>query len=181
LRNFKISLYNTAKDGVTVSLHEASSHESAPEYFTSQYLSQDMKLLQYLNSGDENKTFVPGKDLKICCAMNDEIVFMNNIKIILFGMQPIRVGDVLHFGFQTAVLTVDTFPYGILNDADRIIHTFHRTAEEIKFSDLPYAKGPTKFIDGNNAGIHPFPVRKFIKIPIARIAGALFLFPCDHL
>ena len=35
----------------------------------------------------------------------------------------VRVGDVLHFGFQTALLSQDTVPLGVLNDSDLILHS----------------------------------------------------------
>lgn len=54
----------------------------------------------------------------------------------------IRAGDVLHFGFQTAVITQDVPPLGVLNDNDRIIESYHRYVEEVRFSDLPYRNMP---------------------------------------
>jgi hypothetical protein len=54
----------------------------------------------------------------------------------------IQVGDVLHFGFQTAVISKDLPPIGTLNAGDHIIHSFHRYVEEVRFSDLPYGGMP---------------------------------------
>lgn len=55
------------------------------------------------------------------------------------GEQPIRVGDVLHFGAQTAVVSQDLPPLGVLGPEDRVIHAHHRTVEEIPWGELPYA------------------------------------------
>jgi hypothetical protein len=54
------------------------------------------------------------------------------------GMRPVAEGDVLHFGFQTAVLYEDRAPRGVLNDDDRVIHTYHTRAEIAPFGALPY-------------------------------------------
>ncbi len=51
---------------------------------------------------------------------------------------PIQPGDVLHFGFQTAVVARDNPPLGALDPTDVIIHTYHGLAEERAFGDLPY-------------------------------------------
>jgi hypothetical protein len=50
----------------------------------------------------------------------------------------IKKGDILHFGFQTAVISEDVKPVGILTPDDKIIHAFHSYVEELKFSKLPY-------------------------------------------
>jgi hypothetical protein len=50
----------------------------------------------------------------------------------------IAEGDILHFGFQTAVISVDNPPRNILSDNDMVIHTFHKFAEEVPFAELPY-------------------------------------------
>jgi len=42
----------------------------------------------------------------------------------------IKEGDILYFGFQTAVIYKDNDPKGILSNNDVILHTYHR-------SDLP--------------------------------------------
>ena len=52
--------------------------------------------------------------------------------------KPIQLGDILHFGFQTAVLSGDTPPLGALNGTDLAIHTYHKVAEEIRIDSLPY-------------------------------------------
>ncbi|OGI37442.1 MAG: hypothetical protein A2140_01825 [Candidatus Muproteobacteria bacterium RBG_16_62_13] len=54
------------------------------------------------------------------------------------GNWPASRGDVLHFGFQTAVIYEDRKPYGVLNDDDLIIHTYHGRAEVVRFGALPY-------------------------------------------
>lgn len=50
----------------------------------------------------------------------------------------VRVGDVLHFGFQTAVLYLDRPPLGRLDASDLVIHTYHGAAEVVRLGDLPY-------------------------------------------
>lgn len=47
-------------------------------------------------------------------------------------------GDILHFGFQTAILAEDNEPHGRLDDGDLVIHTFHGVAEEVRLGQLPY-------------------------------------------
>ncbi|MBN1946929.1 MAG: hypothetical protein JW797_14745 [Bradymonadales bacterium] len=54
----------------------------------------------------------------------------------------IRPGDILHFGFQTAVISRDNEPEGQLNEEDLIIHTYHGLAEEVPFHQLPYRQHP---------------------------------------
>ncbi|WP_164000178.1 hypothetical protein [Pyxidicoccus caerfyrddinensis] len=55
---------------------------------------------------------------------------------------PVRAGDVLHFGFQTAVLAEDRAPMGVLDAGDLILHTFHGLAEERSLGDVPYHSAP---------------------------------------
>ena len=55
---------------------------------------------------------------------------------------PIAVGDVLHFGHQTAVVSVDREPLGELGPNDLILQTFHGVAEELPLEKLPYASEP---------------------------------------
>jgi hypothetical protein len=62
------------------------------------------------------------------------------------GARRIRVGDVLNFGFQTAVVAEDRDPAGVLSDNDLIIHTYHGAAEEIPFSRLPYRNHPFEIL-----------------------------------
>jgi hypothetical protein len=50
----------------------------------------------------------------------------------------VRPGDVLHFGFQTAVIARDNPPEGRLDSSDVVIHTFHGVAEEVALGQLPY-------------------------------------------
>lgn len=54
----------------------------------------------------------------------------------------IKRGDILHFGFQTAVLSKDVKPLGILTPKDKIIHCYHTYVEELNFSNLPYRDMP---------------------------------------
>jgi hypothetical protein len=51
----------------------------------------------------------------------------------------VREGDVLHFGFQTAVLSRDLPPVGQLDRGDLVLHSYHRLAEEVPLGSLPYA------------------------------------------
>jgi len=50
----------------------------------------------------------------------------------------VQTGDILHFGFQSAVLSKDNPPVGQLDENDVIIHTFHGVAEEVRLRQLPY-------------------------------------------
>lgn len=54
------------------------------------------------------------------------------------GIPPILEGDILHFGFQTAIVAEDLPPKGRLNGDDIILHTYHGVAETVRFSQLPY-------------------------------------------
>lgn len=54
----------------------------------------------------------------------------------------IVVGDILHFGFQTAVISQDNQPTGILSDNDKVIHSYHRLVEEVDLASLVYRKMP---------------------------------------
>jgi hypothetical protein len=54
----------------------------------------------------------------------------------------LKKGDVLHFGFQTAVLSQDFPPVGHLSDNDWVIHSHHGLVEEKEFHALPYSKQP---------------------------------------
>lgn len=58
------------------------------------------------------------------------------------GAQPVAEGDILHFGFQTAVVSSDRQRPGLLDNEDLIIHTYHDTAEEVPFASLRYGKSP---------------------------------------
>ena len=55
---------------------------------------------------------------------------------------PVRVGDIVHFGFQTAVVVEDRLPRGVLNEDDVIIHSYHGVAEEVPLGSVPYAHFP---------------------------------------
>lgn len=50
----------------------------------------------------------------------------------------IQKGDVLHFGFQTALVAEHRSTKPGLDDDDLIIHTYHTRAEMTTFSKLPY-------------------------------------------
>lgn len=56
--------------------------------------------------------------------------------------QPVMEGDVISFGFQTAVISSDRHRIGILDGEDHVIHTYHGHAEEVLFSSLPYRDSP---------------------------------------
>lgn len=58
------------------------------------------------------------------------------------GEQPVAEGDILHFGFQTAVVSSDRQRPGLLDDEDQVIHTYHGHAEEVPFASLQYGKSP---------------------------------------
>lgn len=55
---------------------------------------------------------------------------------------PIQAGDVLHFGFQTAILVEDRGVIGALDDPDRVLQTWHGLAEILVFGALPYKDAP---------------------------------------
>ncbi|HMF41055.1 MAG TPA: hypothetical protein VKQ32_10180 [Polyangia bacterium] len=55
---------------------------------------------------------------------------------------PVRVGDIVHFGFQTAVVVEDRPPLGVLTEHDVIIHSFHGVAEQVPLGEVPYAHFP---------------------------------------
>jgi hypothetical protein len=59
---------------------------------------------------------------------------------------PVREGDVLHFGFQTAVLARDLPPLGHLDAWDVIIQTYHGVAEELPVSRLPYGRNSVEVL-----------------------------------
>ena len=54
----------------------------------------------------------------------------------------IKKGDILHFGFQTAIISNDVAPVGLLDDGDMIIHSYHKFVEEVRFLDLQYRTMP---------------------------------------
>lgn len=56
----------------------------------------------------------------------------------------VQVGDVLHFGFQTALLSQDTEPIGVLNDSDIILHSYHQLVEEVPLEQALYSGQPFK-------------------------------------
>jgi hypothetical protein len=51
---------------------------------------------------------------------------------------PVAPGDVLRFGFQPAVLSVDRPPKGRLDPSDLVIHAYRGVAEEVPLGTLPY-------------------------------------------
>jgi hypothetical protein len=58
------------------------------------------------------------------------------------NQQPIAQGDLLHFGGQTAVVSKDLPPVGLLNNEDLIIHSYHQLVEEIPLFKATYARAP---------------------------------------
>ena len=52
--------------------------------------------------------------------------------------QPIKLGDILHFGHQTAVISQDKEPIGYLNGTDMVIHAYPNVVREDQIKDLPY-------------------------------------------
>lgn len=60
--------------------------------------------------------------------------------------QPVKKGDILFFGFQTAVISQDRNRIGFLDEDDLIIHTYHGRAEEVGFASLPYKQSEFKVI-----------------------------------
>lgn len=50
----------------------------------------------------------------------------------------LRVGDVLYFGFQTAVISGGLAPGGRLQRTTSVLHTYHGVAEEVAITALPY-------------------------------------------
>jgi hypothetical protein len=54
------------------------------------------------------------------------------------GKPRVEAGDILHFGFQTAVLAQDNPPIGELDDGDLVIHAYHGLVERVPFGALPY-------------------------------------------
>ena len=55
---------------------------------------------------------------------------------------PVSRGDLLHFGFQIAVLLEDRGRIGILDPEDLVIHAYHAGVEELPYSQLPYRDLP---------------------------------------
>lgn len=55
---------------------------------------------------------------------------------------PVREGDVLDFGFQTAILAEDRGRLGEVDDDDRVLQTWHGLASWERFGDLPYHEAP---------------------------------------
>ncbi len=54
------------------------------------------------------------------------------------GDAPVAVGDVLQFGFQLAVLSVDRPPLGRLDPSDLVIHAYRGATDEVPLGTLPY-------------------------------------------
>lgn len=76
----------------------------------------------------------------------------------------ILVGDILHFGFQTALISKDMPPIGRLTDNDKVIHSFHSAVEEVDFSSLGYRNMPydvLRWIDLTPHQTKPFHLIKF--------------------
>lgn len=58
----------------------------------------------------------------------------------------VRRGDVLDFGFQTAVLSQVSSSSGRLSGADMVIHTYHGLTEEVRVDRLPYRHHPLQVL-----------------------------------
>jgi hypothetical protein len=58
----------------------------------------------------------------------------------------VHEGDVLHLGFQTAVLAEDRPPMGRLGGNDLVIHTYHGVAELRPVAELPYRRHPVRVL-----------------------------------
>ncbi|MCA9568609.1 MAG: hypothetical protein KC656_12240 [Myxococcales bacterium] len=50
---------------------------------------------------------------------------------------PAEAGDVLHWGWQTGILAVDTAPFGVLDATDRVLLAWRGEVEEAALGDLP--------------------------------------------
>lgn len=59
---------------------------------------------------------------------------------------PMMAGDVLHFGFQTAVLAEDRGTPGILDAPDLVLQTWHGLAEVKAFGELAYKDSPVRIL-----------------------------------
>ena len=59
---------------------------------------------------------------------------------------PVREGDVLDFGFQTAVLARDMSLAGKLDPDDIVIHSYHGLVEEVPLRRLPYRHQPVEVL-----------------------------------
>jgi hypothetical protein len=62
---------------------------------------------------------------------------------------PLLPGDVLYFGFQTAVVSDGLSADGYLTRSTKIIHTYHGLAEEVEVSDLPYRRSAVEILRWN--------------------------------
>lgn len=56
---------------------------------------------------------------------------------------PVRRGDVLHWGWQTAVVAEDRAPLGVLDAGDELILAWKGTAERRTLGSLPFAGTPS--------------------------------------
>lgn len=65
----------------------------------------------------------------------------------------IREGDILHFGFQTAVISRDTEPMHVLDSSDLVIHSYHEFVEEVPLSSLPYKNSKFDVLRWSNSNI----------------------------
>ncbi len=59
---------------------------------------------------------------------------------------PVRAGDVLHFGFQTAILANDLGVVGVLDGPDLVLQTWHGLAEVLPFDELAYRDAPVQVL-----------------------------------
>lgn len=59
---------------------------------------------------------------------------------------PVQAGDVLHFGFQTAILAEDRGTVGVVDAPDLVLQTWHGLAEILPFGELTYRDAPLQVL-----------------------------------
>jgi len=62
---------------------------------------------------------------------------------------PLKLGDVLYFGFQTAVVSGNLSSDGYPTSSTKIIHSYHGLAEEVELDALPYRRSPVEILRWN--------------------------------
>jgi len=80
--------------------------------------------------------------------LGDDVVYQAP-RALARRLEPVarlRAGDVIHYGFQTAVVFEDRAPLGELSDDDLVIHTFHGVAELARVGELPYRSAPHELL-----------------------------------
>ena len=70
----------------------------------------------------------------------DVIASATSISAAISAATPIATGDILHFGFQTAVVSRDRGRRGVIDGGDLVLHTYHGLAEEARLDELPYRR-----------------------------------------